>query len=114
MISPFQAITNVMGSSFDSWQSTIWMTFLSGTIEMVEEYQVNDLTGIVASLGGSLGLFLGFSCFDCLVMALNAMHNNNKSNNNSSNNSNKDKTHDVEVEVDERELSLTPRNKCYV
>ena len=48
------------------------------TVEVVEEYSVNDLTAFLASLGGSLGLFLGFSCFDCLIMAINAMHDRNK------------------------------------
>ena len=63
-----------MGPEFSRWNTTVWLTFLSHTIEVMEEYAVNDLTGILASLGGSLGLFLGFSCFDCLILALNAFY----------------------------------------
>ncbi len=36
---------------------------------MFTEYEVYDLSGIVGSVGGSLGLFVGFSFFDCLMVA---------------------------------------------
>ncbi len=35
-----------------------------------EEYLLMDLNAIVAAIGGSLGLFLGFSCLDFLLMLL--------------------------------------------
>jgi hypothetical protein len=30
-----------------------------------EEYKLHDLSTIIAAVGGSMGLFLGFSCFQC-------------------------------------------------
>ena len=36
-------------------------------IQVEEEYVVVDFFALVASVGGSLGLFLGFSVLDCLL-----------------------------------------------
>jgi hypothetical protein len=43
----------------------LYMLYQSDEIEMYEEYLIYDFPGIVSSLGGSLGLFLGFSFFQC-------------------------------------------------
>ena len=37
----------------------------SGTILQYEEVKIYDFSTILAAVGGSLGLFLGFSCFQC-------------------------------------------------
>ena len=36
--------------------------------QVEEEYEVVDTYDLVASVGGSLGLFLGFSVLDCLLL----------------------------------------------
>jgi hypothetical protein len=36
----------------------------SSRVEVLEEYLLFDFNAIVAAVGGSLGLFLGFSCLD--------------------------------------------------
>ncbi len=38
----------------------------SNTVELINEYKVYDLGTIVGTVGGTMGLFLGFSCFHCL------------------------------------------------
>ncbi len=47
-------------------RNVVWLKYMSSKVEVMEEYDVYDLNGIVGSVGGSLGLFLGFSVFDCL------------------------------------------------
>ncbi len=46
------------------------MKIASPKILEVREYEVYDLSGIVGSVGGSLGLFVGFSFFDCIIFIL--------------------------------------------
>ena len=38
----------------------------SSTIEVIEEYLVYDFVEVIGSVGGSLGLCVGFSIFDVL------------------------------------------------
>lgn len=40
----------------------LYMFFETADTLVSEEYLIYDLNNIVASVGGSLGLFLGFSC----------------------------------------------------
>ncbi len=40
--------------------------FGSNTVQFVNEYKLYDLGTIVGTVGGTMGLFLGFSCFHCL------------------------------------------------
>ncbi len=44
----------------------LWVALEHDYKELVEEYQLFDFNAIVASVGGSLGLFLGFSFLDCI------------------------------------------------
>ena len=37
---------------------------------MQEEYKVYDFNGILGTVGGSLGLFVGFSFLDCMLFTL--------------------------------------------
>jgi hypothetical protein len=39
--------------------------FSSMYLMKYEEYKLHDLSTIIAAVGGSMGLFLGFSCFQC-------------------------------------------------
>ena len=45
----------------------VWMKLLSDTVEVHQEIEVYDLSSIVGSVGGSLGLFVGFSVLQCLL-----------------------------------------------
>ena len=40
--------------------------FMSKTEEVNQEYLIYDITGFVGSVGGTLGLFIGFSFLDTL------------------------------------------------
>lgn len=49
----------------------VYLHWESGTISIEEEYLLMDFSAIVSAVGGSLGLFLGFSCLDFLMQVLN-------------------------------------------
>ena len=46
------------------------MKISSPVVKVNTEYKVYDFNGIVGSVGGSLGLFIGFSFFDFLLYIL--------------------------------------------
>ncbi len=50
------------GACAGSFDSDIYITYPLNRVAMYQEYLVYDDTAIVASVGGGLGLFLGFSC----------------------------------------------------
>lgn len=43
----------------------VYLHYKSNYISVMEEYRIFDLASIIAAIGGSLGLFLGFSFFQC-------------------------------------------------
>ena len=43
----------------------VQMYYQSDHITVLEEYLIFDFTSILVAIGGSLGLFLGFSFFQC-------------------------------------------------
>ena len=47
--------------------SELWFFYLKTKVETEEEILIYDFSEIVAGVGGSLGLFLGFSCFQVKV-----------------------------------------------
>ena len=49
-----------------SWENK----FASDKVEIHEEYVLMDLTGVVGGIGGTLGLFIGFSFRDIVVWIL--------------------------------------------
>ena len=57
-------------STFDHW-SRFWLKLEGPDIKLHEEYIVYDFNGIVGTVGGSLGLFIGFSFLDFLIYLLN-------------------------------------------
>ena len=50
---------------------TIALQYLNTNIARYEEYLLFDSIAIIAAVGGALGLFIGFSCFDCVKYILN-------------------------------------------
>lgn len=60
------------------WTNTTFFSTASDTIDVAEEYVVYDASGILAALGGSLGLFLGFSFFDCGAAVLRNLDRGSK------------------------------------
>ena len=48
--------------------SELWFFYLKTEVETEEEILIYDFSEIVAGVGGSLGLFLGFSCFQVGVL----------------------------------------------
>ncbi len=50
--------------------SKAFMEVETTDVVVVEEYLAFDLNDIVSAVGGSLGLFLGFSCFEALRVAI--------------------------------------------
>ena len=49
-----------------SWENK----FASDKVEIHEEYVLMDITGVVGGIGGTLGLFIGFSFRDIVVWIL--------------------------------------------
>ena len=43
----------------------VYMSYYSDRMLLLEEYLVFDFSSILVAIGGSLGLFLGFSFFQC-------------------------------------------------
>jgi hypothetical protein len=51
--------------------TTLWISLDTTDITLIEEVLLFDLTAIVAAVGGSLGLFIGFSFLDVFKAAIN-------------------------------------------
>ena len=45
-------------------------------VEVFEEYQIYEITSVIGSIGGTLGLFVGFSFFDMSTKLINIFQNN--------------------------------------
>ena len=48
-----------------------WIQLTSPEIKVHKKYEVYDFSGIVGTVGGSLGLFIGFSFMDFMLMLIN-------------------------------------------
>ena len=48
----------------------VYFTWAEDSILVREEYLLMDFGAIVSAVGGSLGLFLGFSCLDFILRIL--------------------------------------------
>ena len=51
----------------------MYISFLDSLLANEVEYLVYDLNGIVAAVGGGLGLFLGFSVFSVATKGIQAL-----------------------------------------
>lgn len=51
-------------------QASFVLSLKSKMVEIHEEFYLYDFAGMVGSVGGALGLFLGFSFLDCLCKIL--------------------------------------------
>ena len=49
----------------------IFIQLTSPQIKVYKKYEVYDFSGIVGTVGGSLGLFIGFSFMDFMLMLIN-------------------------------------------
>ena len=49
----------------------IWYMHGSSDIDIFTEIRLYDFAAIIAAVGGSLGLFLGFSCLDSILIFFN-------------------------------------------
>ena len=52
-----------------------WFWLEGPKIKVEEEYKVYSFSGIVGTVGGSLGLFVGFSFLDCLLLGVKRLAN---------------------------------------
>ena len=63
-------------------KTVLWAKFSSGSVKIEEEYTLMDVNAIISATGGSLGLFLGLSCYGVvwkLIEMLEAAYNTHKS-----------------------------------
>ena len=52
--------------------TSIWYMHASTKVDLYTEIRLYDFNAIVAAVGGSLGLFLGFSVLDSIVLIINS------------------------------------------
>ena len=57
---------NTMNIEEKSEVSAVYASYASSKIKIEEEYLLMGPTAIISATGGSLGLFLGFSCFGAI------------------------------------------------
>ena len=61
--------SSALETSYGSW----YMIFPSTDVSIVEEYLIYDFIGMVGSIGGTLGLFIGFSFMDLFFWIVNIL-----------------------------------------
>ena len=73
-LSYFYLISAHMGSTPDDAviadHKGFWVLLATRTVVVYEKYAVYDFGGIVGMVGGSLGLFIGFSFMDFMLMLI--------------------------------------------
>ena len=57
------------------YEKTWYYIFSSKEVQVQEEYLLYDITGFVGSIGGTLGLFVGFSFLDSVMRIANYFSN---------------------------------------
>ena len=60
---------------FNRNKTVLWVKFTSGSVKIEEEYTLMDVNAIISATGGSLGLFLGLSCYGVVWKLLEMMQN---------------------------------------
>ena len=66
--------TSAMFPNDDGYKGA-WFWLEGPKIKVEEEYAVYSFSGIVGTVGGSLGLFIGFSFLDCLLLGVKRLAN---------------------------------------
>ena len=77
-LSLYSGPSEILAISTPTW-TTYWTQYPgvfkaiieTKVVTMYEEYQVYDFNGFVGSVGGSLGLFIGFSFLDMILYLIN-------------------------------------------
>jgi hypothetical protein len=54
----------------------MWLTFSTTDVTIIEEVLLFDFSAILSAVGGSLGLFIGFSFSDLFKFAINKFAEN--------------------------------------
>ena len=62
-------------SAFNFTDPYVYIHIMTSEITVEEEYKIYDLSGIIGTVGGSLGLFIGFSFLDCTIWFLSHLRN---------------------------------------
>ncbi len=52
-----------INASYNASFAGFWLYYGDGHVKVEEEYRLMDFPAIVSATGGSLGLFLGLSCY---------------------------------------------------
>ena len=63
----------------DENSTILYLFYTDMAVPTHEEYLLYDFNAIVSAVGGSLGLFLGFSCYEIVKMCLNKVSGDKKS-----------------------------------
>ena len=56
--------------------TSMWLTFSTTDVTIIEEVLLFDFSAILSAVGGSLGLFIGFSFLDLFKFAINKFAEN--------------------------------------
>ena len=60
-------LTSGYSQSLERYPQWLMVRIAELEVQVNEEYKVYDFTGILGSVGGSLGLFIGFSFLDMIL-----------------------------------------------
>ena len=69
------AATNAIFPDHNGNYKGAWFWLDGPKVKVEEEYIVYSFSGIVGTVGGSLGLFVGFSFLDCLFVGVKRLAN---------------------------------------
>ena len=58
-----EASNIAFNACYRSGKAFAWFYFPSSKVKVEEEYELMDLGAVISATGGSLGLFLGLSCY---------------------------------------------------
>ena len=59
----------------DTEYHLVLFRLISSRIEVHQEYFMYDMVSVVSSIGGGIGIFLGYSCFGILSSAIKNLFN---------------------------------------
>ena len=59
----------------DTGYYNVLVRLATSRIEIHNEYFMYDMVSVVSSIGGGIGIFLGYSCFGILSSTINNLYN---------------------------------------